>query len=106
MRKINVLKNNPTMEGQVKLVQNIIYSKAGGEELPMTLECKLKSYTKETCRLVGEIVNVSADESILDEEGRITLAKFSPVAYDPVNHAYHTIGAKIADAYTYGLKLK
>ena len=37
MRKINVLKNNPTMEGQIKLVQNIIYSKAGGEELPMTL---------------------------------------------------------------------
>lgn len=76
------------------------------EELPMTLECKLKSYTKETCRLVGEIVNVSVDESILDEEGKITLAKFSPVAYDPVNHTYHTIGEKIADAYTYGLKLK
>ena len=37
MKKINVLKNNPTMEGQVKLVQNVIYSKAGGEELPMTL---------------------------------------------------------------------
>lgn len=37
MKKINVLKNNPTMEGQVKLVQNIIYSKVGGEELPMTL---------------------------------------------------------------------
>ncbi len=37
MKKINVLKNNPTMEGQIKLVQNIIYSKAGGEELPMTL---------------------------------------------------------------------
>ena len=37
MKIINVLKNNPTMEGQIKLVQNIIYSKAGGEELPMTL---------------------------------------------------------------------
>lgn len=37
MKKINVLKNNPTMEGQIKLVQNIIYSKAGGEDIPMTL---------------------------------------------------------------------
>lgn len=37
MKIINVLKNNPTMEGQIKLVQNIIYSKAGGEEIPMTL---------------------------------------------------------------------
>lgn len=37
MKKINILKNNPSMEGQIKLVQNIIYSKAGGEELPMTM---------------------------------------------------------------------
>ena len=37
MKIFIVLKNNPTMEGQIKLVQNIIYSKAGGEELPMTL---------------------------------------------------------------------
>lgn len=37
MKIINVLKNSPTMEGQMKLVQNIIYSKAGGEEIPMTL---------------------------------------------------------------------
>ena len=37
MKIINVLKNSPTMEGQMKLVQNINYSKAGGEENPMTL---------------------------------------------------------------------
>ena len=36
------------------------------DELPMALECKLISYDEETCRLVGEIVNVCADERILD----------------------------------------
>ncbi len=36
-RKINHLPNNPTMEGQVKLVQNVIYSTIHGVELPMTL---------------------------------------------------------------------
>ena len=41
------------------------------DELPMTLECTLVSYDPETCRLVGEIVNVSADERILDENGKI-----------------------------------
>lgn len=40
-------------------------------ELPMAVECRLVSYDKETCRLVGEIVNVSADEKILDENGKI-----------------------------------
>ena len=33
------------------------------DELPMTLECSLVSYDPATCRLVGEIVNISADEN-------------------------------------------
>ena len=44
------------------------------EELPMTVECELVSYDAETCHLVGRIVNVSADESILDEKGKIKLS--------------------------------
>lgn len=48
------------------------------DELPMALECKLISYDEETCRLVGEIVNVCADDRILDENGKIDLNKFSP----------------------------
>lgn len=34
---IRRLPNNPSMEGQVKLVQNVIYSTATGEDLPLTL---------------------------------------------------------------------
>lgn len=41
-------------------------------ELPMTVECELVSYDPETCHLVGRIVNVSADESILDNKGKMT----------------------------------
>lgn len=41
------------------------------DELPMALECKLISYDEKSFRLVGEIVNVCADEKILDENGRI-----------------------------------
>ena len=54
------------------------------DELPMVLECNLISYDEETCRLVGEIVNVCADEGILGEDGKIDLNKFSPITYDPV----------------------
>ncbi len=35
--KIKTLKNNPTMEGQVKLVPNVIYSTETGTDLPLTL---------------------------------------------------------------------
>ena len=75
-------------------------------ELPMTLECKLKSYDKESCRLVGEIVNISADESILDDKGRITLDKFMPITYDPVAHTYRTIGEVVGKAFSDGKELK
>ena len=48
------------------------------EELPMTLECELLSYDPETCQLVGSIVNVSASEEILDENGKIDPTKLKP----------------------------
>ncbi len=75
------------------------------EELPMALECKLKSYDEESCRLVGEIVNVSADERILTD-GKIDLSKFSPITYDPVNHNYLTLGKAVGKAFCDGKKLK
>ena len=74
-------------------------------ELPLALECKLISYNEEACRLVGEIVNVCADERILTD-GKVDLSKFSPITYDPVNHDYLTLGDKVGKAFSDGLKLK
>ena len=74
-------------------------------ELPLALECKLISYDEEACRLVGEIVNVCADERILTD-GKVDLSKFSPITYDPVNHDYITLGDKVGKAFSDGLKLK
>lgn len=76
------------------------------EELPMALECRLRSYDGESCRLVGEIVNVSADERILDGDGKITLDKFHPITYDPVSHTYREIGGVCGKAFSDGLRLK
>ena len=53
------------------------------EELPMTLECRLISYDPESCHLFGEIINVSADESILTD-GKIDVMKLAPIMFDPV----------------------
>ena len=76
------------------------------DELPMALECRLISYDPESCRMVGEIVNVSADESILDEKGKIDPAKLQPITFDPVNNAYLKISEKVGNAFRDGLKLK
>lgn len=75
-------------------------------ELPMALECRLISYDKDTCRLVGEIVNVSADESILGADGKIDLDKFLPITYDPVGHTYRTLGEVVGKAFSDGKNLR
>lgn len=76
------------------------------EQLPLTLECKLISYDAESCRLVGEIINVSADENILGEDGKIDLDKFIPITYDPVHHTYRRLGEAVGRAFTDGNALK
>ena len=76
------------------------------DELPMTVECKLISYDPTTCRLVGEIVNVSADESILNEVGKVDSAKLRPITFDPMNHTYLVLGEKVGNAFFDGLNLK
>ena len=74
-------------------------------ELPMCVECKLKSYDPESCRLVGEIVNVSADESVLTG-GKIDPTKLKPITYDSANHTYRVVGEIVGKAYSDGLVFK
>ena len=76
------------------------------DELPMALECKLKSYDPETCRLVGEIVNVNADEKVLNSEGKIDPAKLRPITFDPMNNTYVVLGETVGKAFCDGLKIK
>ena len=76
------------------------------QELPMALECQVISYDPETCRLVGRIVNVCADESILDEDGKVDVAKLQPITYDSMHHHYLVLGEKVGQAFHDGMALK
>ena len=73
-------------------------------EYPLTLECKLLNFDNETERVIGEVVNTLADESILTD-GKIDLAKFRPITYDCVNHHYITLGEKAGNAFSDGKSL-
>ena len=73
------------------------------DELPMALECKVKSF--EDGILIGEIVNVSADESVITD-GKIDPKKLKPIAFDPCNNAYLAMGDKVGNAFNVGMKLK
>ncbi len=74
-------------------------------ELPMTIECKLLGETPEGI-LIGQILNISADESILDAEGRISPERLKPITYDSVHHVYRTLGEVVGHAFQDGAALK
>ena len=73
------------------------------QELPMALECKVKSF--EDGIHVGAIVNVCADESVITD-GKIDPKKLKPIAYDPCNNTYVSLGDVVGKAFSDGLKLK
>lgn len=75
------------------------------DELPMTVECKLLKFNEDGI-CIGEIVNVSADESILDEKGKVDTKKLDPIIYDSVTHAYWNFGEKVGKAFSDGMKIK
>ena len=76
------------------------------DELPMALECELISYDRESCRLVGRIVNVSADESVLGDNGKVDVSKLQPITFDPMNNHYLVLGEKVGQAFHDGVALK
>ena len=73
------------------------------DELPVALECKVKNFTDGI--LIGEIVNISVDESVLTD-GQVDMKKFKPIGYNPVNGSYVAVGDVVGKAFSDGMVLK
>ena len=74
-------------------------------EYTLTLECKVITFDEDEnggARVVGEVVNMSADESILDEQGNIDLSKLQPVIFDSAKNEYRVVGEKVGTAWGSG----
>lgn len=75
------------------------------EELPMTLGCKLLRVTEDG-NIIGEIVNISADEKILKADGVIDPEKLRPISFDPIRNVYVKMGDIVGKAFADGAALK
>ena len=77
-------------------------------ELKLVVECKVVNTVTigSHVQITGEVVNIQADESILDERGRYSLEKLKPIIYDEENWRYLAVGEKAADAFKCGLVFK
>lgn len=74
-------------------------------DFPLTLECKVKEcqHTETGFKVVGEIVNVLADEKVL-ENGNVNPVKLNAFVFDQFQNGYYSIGEKIAQAWDVGAK--
>lgn len=73
-------------------------------ELPLTLECRVSQILGEE-NFIADIVNVSADESILGDKGLPDIDKLSPVLFDTIHAEYRTFGDVAAKAFKAGSAL-
>ncbi len=75
------------------------------EEFPVTLECEFVK-VNEDGNIIGQIVNISADESVLGENGKIDVEKLRIISFDPCANTYRELGGVVGKAFSDGLKLK
>lgn len=75
------------------------------DEFPLTLECRLLKMTEDG-NIIGQIVNVSADERIIGEDGKIDASLLQAISFDPVHNVYLKLGEKVGNAFQDGAKLK
>lgn len=76
-------------------------------EFPLCLECEFIEYQdgKYGCGVIGRVVNVTADESVM-VDGKVDIARVSAIAFDPYTHGYYRVTERVGDAFKDGLKLK
>ena len=76
------------------------------QEFPLILECKLL-HTFELglhIQFIGEILDVKADDEVLDDKGVPDVEKIKPLCFAPEGRAYHTIGEYLGRAFSIGRK--
>ncbi len=76
-------------------------------EYPLTMECEVVEMQNQPygLRVLGRIVNVLADEKVLDEKGKIDAGKIHAFAFDQMRNGYYAIGEKVGQAWNSGAGL-
>lgn len=77
------------------------------EEFPVVMECELLEFlhTDYVDGIVGKIVNVKAEEEVLDENGKVDVTKSGVIMFDQFQHGYYTTGEKVGMAWNAGAEL-
>lgn len=73
-------------------------------EFPVTMECELLevTQTENLHAVVGKIVNVCAEEEVLDKDGKVDPALLNALAFDNFQSGYYVVGNKVGQAWSEG----
>ena len=76
-------------------------------EFPLCLECEFIEYqdNKYGCGVIGKVVNVTADESVMVEE-QVDMSLVNAIAFDPYTHGYYKVTERVGEAFKDGMQLK
>ena len=77
------------------------------EEFPLVLECRLLD-TFELglhTQFVGQILDVKADEAVLDGAGHPAIDQVKPFVFSPSHRTYHAVGALLGKAFAIGKEI-
>lgn len=76
-------------------------------EYPLTLECEVVEMQSQPygLRVLGKIINVIADEKILDDAGKIDAGKIRAFTFDQMKNGYYAVGEKVGQAWHSGAGL-
>jgi len=77
------------------------------EEFPLVMECELDRFLDDGnfFAVIGKIVNTAADESVLDERGKVEPKKLNAILFDQFRNGYYAIGEKVGKAWNAGAGL-
>lgn len=75
-------------------------------EFPICMECEFIEYQDDEygCGVIGKVVNVSADESVMSGEN-VDISLVNAIAFDPYTHGYYEVGKRVGNAFSDGKKL-
>lgn len=57
------------------------------------------------CGVIGKVVNVTADESVMDGEN-VNIELVNAISFDPYTHGYYKVTERVGNAFKDGLQLK
>ncbi len=74
------------------------------QEFPVVIECKVLHIVEVGIhtQFIGEIMDVKAEESVLNEQGTADILKVKPFVFDAGQRAYYDIGDFIGKAFSIG----